>query len=455
MEFQPVIMAAGRGSRMTDLTAKCPKALLPIGNMPMIWYPVNMLEKAGFEEAIIVVLESCQAEIQKALVEICQVKMRLDFVGISEDNLGTADSLRNLKDKIKTDILVVSCDLVTDVSLHQLANVHRKYDSSLTLLLSPLPSQYVDIPTPGVKSRKRPEKDFIGFDDKGDRVLFMASEADLEDTFTMRKSVLKKHPFINIKSGLTDCHLYVMKKWIIDYLADSQDKTSVKGELVPYLIKKQFAKPKKPEKELLTTNVSIISEEVKPDIFSFSSEDEIITQIREMSTWIDHKGDMKECYHGDRIRCYAYVQNNGFCVRANTISAYNESNKQIPRLLPQLAPSRNITSVHSSATIKEKSQVGSECLVAEGVTIGEKVSIKRSIIGKHCSIGDKCKIANSLIMDYVTVSESCNIQGSIICANSHIGEKCELKDCIVGGGQNIISMGKFTNEAIVDRMMEI
>lgn len=52
-------------------------------------------------EAIIVVLESCQAEIQKALVEICQVKMRLDFVGISEDNLGTADSLRSLKDKIK------------------------------------------------------------------------------------------------------------------------------------------------------------------------------------------------------------------------------------------------------------------------------------------------------------------------------------------------------------------
>lgn len=50
-------------------------------------------------------------------------------------------------------------------------------------------------------------------------------------------------------------------------------------------------------------------------------------------------------------------------------------------------------------------QVGSECLVAEGVTIGEKVSIKRSIIGKHCNIGDKCKIANSLIMDYVTVSE--------------------------------------------------
>ena len=48
-EFQAVIMAAGQGSHMMDLTASMPKPLLPIGNRPMIWYPVNMLQKAGFE----------------------------------------------------------------------------------------------------------------------------------------------------------------------------------------------------------------------------------------------------------------------------------------------------------------------------------------------------------------------------------------------------------------------
>jgi len=49
MEFQPVIMAAGRGARMPDLTAKCPKALLPIGNIPMIMYSISMLEREGFD----------------------------------------------------------------------------------------------------------------------------------------------------------------------------------------------------------------------------------------------------------------------------------------------------------------------------------------------------------------------------------------------------------------------
>jgi len=49
MEFQAVVMAAGRGSRMTELTSCIAKPLLPVGNKPMIWYPVNMLEKAGFQ----------------------------------------------------------------------------------------------------------------------------------------------------------------------------------------------------------------------------------------------------------------------------------------------------------------------------------------------------------------------------------------------------------------------
>lgn len=42
-------MAAGGGSRMTDLTSSIPKPLLPVGNRPLLWYPLNLLERAGFE----------------------------------------------------------------------------------------------------------------------------------------------------------------------------------------------------------------------------------------------------------------------------------------------------------------------------------------------------------------------------------------------------------------------
>ena len=51
-EYQAVVLAAGRGSRLTDLTARTPKALLPVANKPMVWYPVKTLENAGFEGII-------------------------------------------------------------------------------------------------------------------------------------------------------------------------------------------------------------------------------------------------------------------------------------------------------------------------------------------------------------------------------------------------------------------
>ena len=49
MEFQAVILAGGRGSRMYPLTEDCPKALLPVGNRPLIWYPIQLLENNQFQ----------------------------------------------------------------------------------------------------------------------------------------------------------------------------------------------------------------------------------------------------------------------------------------------------------------------------------------------------------------------------------------------------------------------
>ena len=44
-----MIFAAGGGSRMYPLTEEIPKALLPVGNFPLIWYPIHQLQKYGFD----------------------------------------------------------------------------------------------------------------------------------------------------------------------------------------------------------------------------------------------------------------------------------------------------------------------------------------------------------------------------------------------------------------------
>lgn len=47
-EFQAVVMAGGKGSRITELTGEKPKCLLPVGNLPVLWYPLQLLERSKF-----------------------------------------------------------------------------------------------------------------------------------------------------------------------------------------------------------------------------------------------------------------------------------------------------------------------------------------------------------------------------------------------------------------------
>ena len=65
-----------------------------------------------------VVLESQKAEIQKTLQEICDTKLQLDFVEIKDDgDIGTADSLRLIADKITVSYIAI-CTILSILSIN-------------------------------------------------------------------------------------------------------------------------------------------------------------------------------------------------------------------------------------------------------------------------------------------------------------------------------------------------
>lgn len=49
-----IVLAGGTGSRLYPLTKVTNKHLLPVGNKPMIYYPIEKLTEAGIEEVLIV-----------------------------------------------------------------------------------------------------------------------------------------------------------------------------------------------------------------------------------------------------------------------------------------------------------------------------------------------------------------------------------------------------------------
>ena len=50
--------------------------------------------------------------------------------------------------------MVLSCDLITDLSLHLVADVHRTYDATVTMLLAPNPD-LSETSVPGGKTNKK------------------------------------------------------------------------------------------------------------------------------------------------------------------------------------------------------------------------------------------------------------------------------------------------------------
>lgn len=103
-----------------------------------------------------VVLENRKQEIE-ACLDKTDLKIRIEYFTInSNEDLGTADSLRLLKanNKIKRDLVVVSCDLITDFKLHNVLNQFRMHRASILSLF--FKNEEEPVAVPGPKQKYKP-----------------------------------------------------------------------------------------------------------------------------------------------------------------------------------------------------------------------------------------------------------------------------------------------------------
>ncbi|XP_034184754.2 eukaryotic translation initiation factor 2B subunit gamma [Osmia lignaria lignaria] len=462
-EFQAIVLAGGGGSRMTELTHGQHKCLLPIGNVPMVWYPLQLLEHTGFKEAIVVVSENMENNVSLAINKL-NLKIKVDIVSVEDaEELGTADSIRLIHEKIYTDFLVISCDLITDVDISEVLNLYRKHNASITALMLPTPKVPDDFVTPGPKNKQKPETDLIGIDNETGRLIFLASGSDFEETINISQTLIKKHPSFTLYSKLMDAHLYIISKWVLDLLMHNKNLTTLKGELLPYIVSKQFSKP--PNKQCADDkNTSIVQVDLKEDIYRFAVEKSLDELIKKMSAYNDHSTDLEDAYNGDIIRCYAYIGNGKFGLRANTIQMYHFINTKIFEWWnadnsyqhPYFRSEQSLLMKISPTAIVHSTQIQG-CSVDDNALINEKTSLKESHIGPNVLVESKTRVSSSIIMENVTIKQRCAIHNCILCNGCVIEEGTELKDCIVGPQHTVIAGSQHSREVLTDpdKLIEI
>ncbi|XP_055917611.1 translation initiation factor eIF-2B subunit gamma [Eupeodes corollae] len=427
-EFQAVVLAAGRGTRLPELTGDYPKCLLPVGPYPLLWYPLNMLQQHNFQEAIVIVLEHQKFEIQQAL-EKTPLKMKLDFATISEDNdFGTADSLRLIHDKIKSDFIVISCDVITNVCLYPLINKFRQHDASVAALLFKSGFEN-DVVVPGPKNKHKPERDLIGIHPDCNRLLFLASTSDFEEVMGVNGHLMRKYGKMTVFTRLVDSHIYVMKRWVLDFLKRKENFSTLKGEFLPYIIKKQMSRTQQSTPIDAQSEVGL-SMKPEDDIFHYVPCTDLEQQIIKTSLFNDSR--LKEPYQGDLIRCFAIeAPKDTIGVRVNTTLSYFAMNRKLPSVWPQLFKDNNTVSLISPTAVVNSTQT-KEIAASDNAKLSEKTSLSSSVFGPNCLINPKNIVTNSIIMANAVVEEGCNIDGSIICNKAIIKKGSVLKNCIIG-----------------------
>jgi len=127
-----MILAAGRGERMGELTAKCPKPLLKIAGRSLIEHHILALKKQGFSEFVINVAYLGE-QIKNALGSGEQWGVDIAYSDEGKQALETGGGIYHALPLLGDEpFLVVNADVWTDFPYASLAN---KTDNNIHLVL--------------------------------------------------------------------------------------------------------------------------------------------------------------------------------------------------------------------------------------------------------------------------------------------------------------------------------
>lgn len=141
--MKTVIMAGGKGTRISSVANDIPKPMIPIDGIPVLEREINCLKQQGFDDIIITVSHLGNiimdyfgdgSKISPATGRPFGVKIEYFF---EKEPLGNAGALFKLKDKLKEDFLLLNADAIFDIDFNRFVEFHKKNGKPVTLFTHP------------------------------------------------------------------------------------------------------------------------------------------------------------------------------------------------------------------------------------------------------------------------------------------------------------------------------
>lgn len=138
-----VIMAGGRGTRISSVASDIPKPMININGMPVLEHEIESLRSQGFTDLIITVshLGNVIMDYFGDGSKISPITGKEFGVKISYYNeeipLGNAGALIKLKEELNEDFLLLNGDVIFDVDFNRMISFHKLKKAMVTLFTHP------------------------------------------------------------------------------------------------------------------------------------------------------------------------------------------------------------------------------------------------------------------------------------------------------------------------------
>ncbi|ODQ64868.1 translation initiation factor eIF-2B epsilon subunit [Nadsonia fulvescens var. elongata DSM 6958] len=414
-KFQAVVLTDSYQNRFRPMTLDKPRCLLPLVNAPLIEYTLEFLATAGVDEVYIVCC-SHGDQIEDYIRESKWSRPWSPFTVqtvLSPESMSVGDAMRDIDTKglIKSDFLLISGDVVTNIQFDKVLQAHRERkikdkNSIMTMVLREASSMH--------RTRSKIDPGVFILDEATDRCIrYEEITVDSTPHIAIDPELLDESNDISVRNDLIDCHIDICSADIpalfqenFDY--DNLRKDFVRGILTSDLLGK-------------TIYTHIVNDSYASRVENFQTYDAISRDIISRYTY-------PICPDSNLLDSQTYSYQSGHIYKENDV------------VLAQ------------SCMIKSATVIGKDTFVGDGT------KVDFSTIGRKCTIGNNVVIEGSYIWDNVTIEDNAIIKNSIVSSNTIIKEGAIVQSgsivsfgVIVGKGQTIPLDTKLTiNEDYVD-----
>ncbi|KAI1438935.1 nucleotide-diphospho-sugar transferase [Xylaria sp. CBS 124048] len=482
------LILCGPGSSFPTFTTnpdENPKALLPIANRPMVWYPIDFCYRTGITNITLICPPSAAQAMSAAmntnpfLTSLPHPRPDLVSPQGLEYNTGTAEILRlpEIRDIVKYDLLVLPCDLVCEVGGDKLLQAWMIKASSLSDLIGSEGTPFctgglgVWYETKTANRTKGEETDFLAITPMprdittpknsivqhlSSVVLSMPTDSlndlvEAKNALPLRHGLLRKHPKLRMLTTHRDAHIYFLPKWIMDLVRENEKLETIGEDVLGWWAKatwqeglaEKIGLTKVLHSRAVTTDSAKLGREDSPSPHG----DSLLAQRSEnlLSRRPDNarSARSKKTTQTSVPPVLAYIQPNEpdapLIRRVDTSQLLLAVSLRLAKLasVEEAGPDAASPFAHPKKIaypdgVKPRTTITrQDSLIANNVMVDEKTSIKECVVGSNCQISEGAKLFQCLLMDDVVVGKGCKLTRCILGKRSNIGEGSTLTDCEV------------------------